>query len=79
MGKANDRTKTQDTRVMRRLPSQVNSWEASRSEILSEVGGRAVCDESRKHGSEGGQGFLRVRLSYPTREIMQASEYIKSN
>jgi hypothetical protein len=25
-----------------------------------------VCHESGKHGSEGGQGFLRVRLSYPT-------------
>ena len=25
-----------------------------------------MCDESRMHGSEGGQGFLRVRLSYPT-------------
>jgi len=25
-----------------------------------------VCGESRKHGSEGGQGFLRVRLPYPT-------------
>jgi hypothetical protein len=25
-----------------------------------------VCHESGKHGSGGGQGFLRVRLSYPT-------------
>ena len=25
-----------------------------------------MCHESGKHGSEGGQGFLRVRLSYPT-------------
>ena len=25
-----------------------------------------MCDESRTHGSEGGQGFLRVRLPYPT-------------
>ena len=38
----------------------------SGSEICPEVGGRAVCDESCKHGSEGGQGFLRVRLPYPT-------------
>jgi len=29
-----------------------------------------VCDESRKHGSEGGQGFPRVRLSYPTVLLM---------
>ena len=26
-----------------------------------------MCGESRMHGSEGGQGFLRVRLSYPTK------------
>ena len=25
-----------------------------------------MCGESRKHGSEGGQGVLRDRLSYPT-------------
>ena len=25
-----------------------------------------MCCESRMHGSEGGHGFLRVRLSYPT-------------
>jgi len=24
-----------------------------------------VCGESRKHGSAGGQGFLRERLPYP--------------
>jgi hypothetical protein len=36
---------------------------------FTEVGWRAVCGESRMHGSEGGQGFLRVRLSYPTFDV----------
>jgi hypothetical protein len=32
-----------------------------------------VCDESRMHGSEGGQRFLRVRVAYPT--LNQARKY----
>ena len=30
-----------------------------------------MCGESRKHGSEGGQGFLRDRLPYPTAELRE--------
>ena len=69
MGKTADRTQTQNTRVMRRLPSQVNGREATGPETFVEVGWRAVCGESRTHGSEGGQGFLRDRLPYPTAEL----------
>jgi hypothetical protein len=34
--------------------------------MYCEVGRRAVCAERYKHGSEGGQRFLRVRVAYPT-------------
>src|SRR5712691_6054169 len=50
---------------MRRLPSEAYSRKAPRPEIFAEVGGGAVCGESRKHGSAGGQGILRDRLPYP--------------
>src|SRR5438093_9095219 len=66
MGKAHDGAKTQNTCVMRGLPSETHQWQATRSETFTEVGWRAVCGESRKHGSEGGQRFLRVRVAYPT-------------
>src|SRR5437879_2274310 len=66
MAAAYDSTKTQNTRVMRRMPRQASRRNATRCETRSNVGWRAVCHESGKHGSGGGQGFLRVRLSYPT-------------
>ena len=66
MAAINDSTKTQNARVMRGLPSEIDRRKTPRSEIFTEIGWRAVCDESRKHGSEGGQGVLRDRLSYPT-------------
>src|SRR6266849_2944401 len=66
MATAYDCTKTQNTCVMRRVPRQAPCRNATRCETRSNVGWRAVCHESGKHGSEGGQGFLRVRLSYPT-------------
>src|SRR5216684_1314359 len=47
------------------LPSQVEGRKVTRPEIFSEGGGGAVCSESCKHGSAGGQGFLRDRLPYP--------------
>src|SRR5256885_2358332 len=66
MGKVDDRTQAQNPRVMRRVPSKTHGRKIARQETFTEVGWRAVCGESRMHGSEGGQGFLRVRLSYPT-------------
>src|SRR5436309_2667558 len=66
MGKTNDGAKTQNNGVMRGMPSETHQWQATRSETFTEVGWRAVCGESRKHGSEGGQRFLRVRVAYPT-------------
>ena len=66
MGKIDDGTKTQNVSTVRGLPPQTHQRKATGSETSSEVGWRAVCGESRKHGSEGGQGFLRVRLPYPT-------------
>src|SRR5262245_55965357 len=66
MAAAYDRTKTQNTRVMCRVSRQATCRHATRCEARSNVGWRAVCHESGTHGSEGGQGFLRVRLPYPT-------------
>jgi hypothetical protein len=66
MGKVDDRTQAQNPRVMRRVPSKTHGRKIARQETFTEVGWRAVCGESRMHGSEGGQGFLWVRLSYPT-------------
>src|SRR2546427_257753 len=65
MAKTDDSTKAQNACTMRRLPSQVACRKATRPEIFTEVGGGAVCSESCKHGSAGGQGFLRDRLPYP--------------
>src|SRR5262249_33222394 len=59
---------------MRGLSSQANQWKAPRLETFSEVGWKAVCAERRKHGSEGGQGFLRDRLPYPTLEQVSGGE-----
>src|SRR5690349_10835138 len=39
------------------------------------VGWRAVCHESGTHGSEGGQGLPRVRLSYPTQKATKEPEH----
>src|SRR5712664_1439403 len=52
---------------MRRMSRQVACRNATRCETYAEVGWGAVCDESRLHGSAGGQGFLRGRLLYPAR------------
>src|SRR5713101_1858367 len=65
MATTDDSTKAQNACTMRRLPSQVACRKATRPEIFTEVGGGAVCSESCKHGSAGGQGFLRDRLPYP--------------
>ena len=35
-----------------------------------------MCHESGKHGSEGGQGFLRVRLSYPTMQWSKEGAHV---
>src|SRR6266851_3844710 len=70
MAETDDCPKTQDTRALYRLPPPAHCRNATGSETFCEVEWRAVCGESRKHGSEGGQGFLRVRLPYPTMVAM---------
>ncbi len=77
MGKTADRTQTQTTRVLRRLPSQVNGREATGPETVVEVGWRAVCGASRTHGSEGRQGCLRDRLPYPTAELRELVQRLR--
>src|SRR5437762_459868 len=76
MAAAYDSTKTQNTRVMRRMPRQASRRNATRCETRSNVGWRAVCHESGKHGSGGGQGFLRVRLSYPTMQWSKRGAHV---
>src|SRR6266851_6930810 len=70
MAETDDCPKTQDPRALYRLPPPAHCRNATGSETFCEVEWRAVCGESRKHGSEGGQGFLRVRLPYPTVVIL---------
>src|SRR6266436_4577461 len=76
MATAYDRTKTQDTCALRRVPRQATRRNATRCEARFNVGWRAVCHESGKHGSGGGQGLLRVHLSYPTMRWSQRGAHL---